>query len=392
MSRKECFSSSCNQTEISKSIEFETKGVPVQKLEINPENFRINFLKSIKNKDFSRCNITDIRSDLADDFFKIYSTYRDDKSSAIQLFNDFELIKDNFIRLLPENIDDISNPNKQLYKRQPALIETIEGTLIRLDKLETIKNIFENHVKSIIIGGSMSYGQFYNIRENLDSTGSSDIDLIFIVDKNQLSQDWSFIKEIDFLEKEDKDIFLNRKDKFLSFYKHGTADILSKKFNLKDFDFEISIHFFPENVFSNMINENLLRDLSLNEDHVCLLHDYKDNHFPHKQCCQKSFSGKTYEFVVPTEEIVDDGNITTLPGYIISNQEFYPGIYQNLISPMFSVYLDSGDITDKTSLFKQMMLGRLLEERKINKNINFQSSHVRQDYFSISLINSLNKY
>ena len=141
-----------------------------------------------------------------------------------------------------------------------------------------------------------------------------------------------------------------------------------------------------------MVNENLLRDLSLNKDHVCLLRDYKDNHFSHKRCCQKSFSDKTYEFIVPPEEIVDDGNITTLPGYIISNQEFYPGIYQNLISPMFSVYLDNDDINNKVNLFKQVILDRLLKEKETNKEDNFQSSHVRQDYFSSSLTNSLNKY
>jgi len=318
MSGKEYFSSSHNQTEISKIREFETKSVPVKKLEINPENFRINFLENIKDKDFSRHTIPDIRSDLADDFSKIYSTYRSNQLSAIQLLNDFELIKDDLISLLPENVNDMSNSNKKLYKRQPGLVETIEGTLIRLDKLETIGSIFKNHVKGIIVGGSMSYGPFYNIREKLDSTGSSDIDLIFIIDENQLNQDWSFIKEIDFLKKEDKDIFLKRKNKFLSFYKNGTADILSKKFNLKDFDFEISIHFFPENIFSSMVNENLLRDLSLNKDNVCLLRDYKDNLFPYKRCCQKSFSDKTYEFIVPPEEIVDDGNITTLPGYMSS--------------------------------------------------------------------------
>ncbi|MDD3002577.1 MAG: hypothetical protein PHD49_02875 [Candidatus Shapirobacteria bacterium] len=196
MSGKEYLSSSYNQTEISYIGEFETRNVPVKKIEINPENFRNDFLKSISEKNFSNCDIPNIRSDLANDFLNIYSTYRDKQSSAIQLLNDFELIKDDFIHLLPENIDNTSDPNKQLYKRQPTLVETIEGTLIRFDKLEKIKSVFKNNVRSIIGGGSMSYGPFYNIRENLDSTGSSDIDLIFIVDENQLSRDWSFIEKI----------------------------------------------------------------------------------------------------------------------------------------------------------------------------------------------------
>jgi len=59
---------------------------------------------------------------------------------------------------------------------------------------------------------------------------------------------------------------------------------------------------------------------------------------------------------------------------------------------MFSVYLDNDDINNKVNLFKQVILDRLLKEKETNKEDNFQSSHVRQDYFSSSLTNSLNKY
>lgn len=187
---------------------------------------------------------------------------------------------------------------------------------------------------------------------------------------------------------------MERKKIFESLYNNGVADILSKKFNLNDFDFEISIHIFTETIFSNMVNENLLTDLTLNEDKVCTLYDYKDNHFPYQKCCQKSFTNNTHEYTVPIEKTVDGGNITILPSYIISNEEFYPGIYLNLISPMFSTYLDNdqGKIISKVDLFKKIMIDRLSKERVKDINSKFQFSHIRQEYFSPSLTNLLDKY
>jgi len=141
-----------------------------------------------------------------------------------------------------------------------------------------------------------------------------------------------------------------------------------------------------------MIGEQFSADLFQNDGVIQILRDYKDNHFPHIQCNQSSFSGKTYPFVVPNETTVDFGRVTSLPGYIIHDSEFFPGIYQNLISPMFSVYLDNSDLIIHVDKFKSAMLDKLDYERQTNQGCKFRLFHVRSGYFSPSLNRKLDQY
>lgn len=370
------------------------KKVDFDCLNITPKNFKNNYLKRVEKINFYSTNSEDIRSNLACDFSRIYRIYRANHKLAHHLLKDFKSIEEEFVNLIPKNVDYVSNLSNNTHKRQPTIREAIKGTLVRLDKLEKIEASVKNQVKSIIVGGSMSYGQFYNIRENLDRTSGSDIDLIFILDNKQTTKGIDLFKDIGFIENKEKDILTERMVKFSTLYKNGLADVLSKKFFLKDFDFEISLHIFPDTVFTKMIHSNLLKDLVMNKNINYLLRDYKDNVFPYKKCRQKSFSNKTYEFIVAVEKLSSDDNITTLPGYIIYEKELFTGIYQNLISPMFSVYLDNtgGEIIKEISQFKEIMIDRLHKEQLINKDDKFRFSHVRQTYFSPSVINLLSKY
>lgn len=387
MSGKECFSDGYIK-DTNYVDQLITRSILPKKSEINSKNF----LKNIETISSDYDDNLLVRSKIAEFLLDIY---KNSGKPAIELLNDFELIKDSFSKTLPKDINNIQNlDNSYTNKRLPGVEETIEATLTRFSRLEKIEDIFKNHVKGIIVGGSMSYGPFYNIRENLDSTGSSDIDLIFVVNDDQLNSRWDFILDIPFFKEEDKEIFIEREKIFLLFRKEKIADIFSKKFFLKDFDFEISMHIFPENIFLDMVDDKLSNDLSLNKDQCYLLRDYKDNHFPHKYCSQKSFSDRIYQFPVPKEINVNNGNITTLLGYAINDGEFYPGIYQNLISPVFSVFLDNNqtELTKKVISFKENMINRLNKERFENYNKKFQFSHVRHNFFSPSLTNSLNKY
>jgi len=149
--------------------------------------------------------------------------------------------------LLPSDIDVQSNGDSA--KRHPKLVESIEATLVRFSKLEELKKSFGGRIEGIILGGSMSYGPFYNVRENLDRTGGSDIDLILVASLEQLSKFWDFIEEIKFFSESDKEMFLRRQKHFLQLYDQKIADIFSKKFSSTDLDLEISMHIFPKDVF-----------------------------------------------------------------------------------------------------------------------------------------------
>lgn len=65
----------------------------------------------------------------------------------------------------------------------PELPGAIEATLERLEKLEKVQTAwFKSGASAISIGGSMSYGPFYNIKKNTPDKGGSDIDVVVVVD------------------------------------------------------------------------------------------------------------------------------------------------------------------------------------------------------------------
>lgn len=275
----------------------------------------------------------------------------------------------------------------ELGKRKPSFIESVNGTLERFYIIEKLKDILKDLADSVIVGGSMSYGPFFNIRKLLDETGSSDVDLIVILDEDKLDDSlWDKLQKSDVVSDAEKKIFFERIGTFQDLFRKGEADIFSQKFHAQDTDFDLSIHFFTPSVFDKMVGKDFEDDLSTNKDTVSLLRDYKANEFPYQVCAQQNFLGEQYEYKVPTQQRVDGGVIMELPAYIIQNQHFYPGIYQNLISPCFSVSYDrTGDTTKKVIKFSTVMEKRLKEEHGEQPLAKLLKSHIRHKIFSPEL-------
>lgn len=70
----------------------------------------------------------------------------------------------------------------------PPLADTVEATIERLEKIEKIEKAwFKSGASAISVGGSMSYGPFYNIKKNQFGKSGSDIDVVVVVDRpNQI--------------------------------------------------------------------------------------------------------------------------------------------------------------------------------------------------------------
>lgn len=101
--------------------------------------------------------------------------------------------------------------------------------------------------------------------------------------------------------------------------------------------------------------------------------------------------GEKYEYNVPPQRQVDGGVITELPAYIIQKQRFYPGIYQNLISPCFSVSYDrTGNTTKRVTKFMDTMEKRLQEELGGQPKAKLLKSHIRHKIFSPELFKNIN--
>lgn len=274
-----------------------------------------------------------------------------------------------------------------LGKRKPSFIESVGGTLERFYKIEELENLLKDLADGIIVGGSMSYGPFFNIRKSLDETGSSDIDLIIILDEDKFDIPlWKKLRNSDIISEEEKNIFLERIGKFRDLFKKEELDVFSQKFSIRSTDFDVSIHFFTPSVFDKMVGKYFEDDLSTDKDKVAILRDYRAKEFPHKACAQQNFLGEQYEYRVPPQRQVSGGVITELPAYIIQNQHFYPGIYQNLISPCFSVSYDrTGNTTKRVVKFRDTMEKRLRKEMSEQPNAKLLKSHIRHKIFSPEL-------
>lgn len=283
-----------------------------------------------------------------------------------------------------------NNTGEELGKRKPSFVESIDGTIERYYKIEELKAILDGLADSVIVGGSMSYGPFFNVRKSLDKTGSSDIDAIITLDEDKLNSSmWDKLRNSDIFDEDEKNVFLDRIDKFREMYKNGEVDVLSQKFHASNTDFDISIHFFTPKVFDRLIGEEFKENLQANENKIPILRDYKAKEFPYEILEPQNFIEDKYVYNVPLQQKVDGGVVTELPAYIINDNHFHPGIYQNLVSPRFAVSYDkSGDVTKQVEDFHSEMDKRLKAEWGDNPEAKLLKSHIRNKIFSPILFKS----
>lgn len=265
-------------------------------------------------------------------------------------------------------------------KRQPSFIESMELTIDHLKFVERLPETFGSAVDAMIVGGSLNYGPFFNIRANIDASGSSDIDVLFITGSGFTNPEvWSSFIESELFDTQDKNIFLERK-RIFERLRFSEADVFSHKFLAPGQDFVISAHFFSPELFERMNGGELKEHLSSRADAVIAMRDYKPKKFEYSECAQRTFDGSIYTYRVPPQEAVEGGYIARLPAYIISNSSFFPGLYQNLISPEFSVFYDgSGKTTGVVREFQQIVLQEIEHMKERSPFAALSLSHFRRE-------------
>lgn len=117
--------------------------------------------------------------------------------------------------------------------------------------------------------------------------------------------------------------------------------------------------------------------------------DYKSEPFSHASCLQMNFDGVPCPYVVPEQKSVMNGTIAELPAYIVRDHAFYPGIYQNLISPSFFIFHDrDGTLTDDISAFKKTIKNHIRNTYgREDVETRLLRSHLRHDMFPGTLKN-----
>ncbi|QQS61469.1 MAG: hypothetical protein IPN70_00840 [Candidatus Moraniibacteriota bacterium] len=301
-------------------------------------------------------------------------------------------IRSNFSRQLKKIISSTSLPEflscpGQVIcgKRQPSFIEGIIPTLERLQVMERLPEVFGAGIDSIIIGGSMSYIPFFGIRENKKTKDFSDIDTLIVINNKFFKKaSWKkFINDKLFPVKE-KEKFLDRIKVFQKLNRNNIADVFSQKFSIVGKSFIVSNHFVTRSVFEKMVYTDLKKSLQTRKDMQYIMRDFRIDPFRHPCHARHTFDGQRFESVIAGQELESGGFISNMPGYIISNEKLYPGVYQTVISPAFLVFYDRiGETTKLVKEFENIIYREVKYIRKKTPSATYAKAHNRYDIFPL---------
>src|SRR3989339_130233 len=270
-------------------------------------------------------------------------------------------------------------------KRQPPFVESIGSTFDRYNVMENLGDLFNPGVRAIIIGGSMSYGAFYSVRNNEKDKDFSDIDGLVIVQDNFFDEGNKrdlFVNNKIFPESEIKQFF-DRMTFFRKLYNQGKADVLSQRFSVIGKQYTVSLHFFIDSTFKKMMYTDLKYFLDKKVDTDYLLKDFRTDLFTHPCLARHTFNGGRYESVITGYKEKEGGYISNSTGFTISNGMYFPGIFHTVIYPSFLVFYDKDQyVTDLVKGFEKLLYDQVDILRKKFPSSTYAKAHNRYDIFA----------
>jgi SAM-dependent methyltransferase len=336
-----------------------------------------------------------------------------------------------------------STPNV-VNKPQPHFTETIFATLIRCEVIATYSKYLKYLNIGCVLGGSLSYGKFFNIRQSLTVTDihqQSDIDLLLIADLDKLDEElqkhnWDEIAEVTQQHKAKGNtevldtplaLILGLKPliELASKIVHDEGldnknIVLSKKFKL-NLKFNIGKLFYPEiesfpfllsvHIISPQLYESLTNPLTIEEYKA----HYSDKYPTIVEIRIDSeirdvMVYGTMEGIVVPESIAKVGKeykeypfgytkakviLCRIPPYFYWEDRYVSGTYQNLIIPAFEVICDNVEKTIGLGItrFKHFLLQEGLREKAqfLDSTILLSKLHPRHPIFLQSIADSLDQ-
>lgn len=283
-------------------------------------------------------------------------------------------------------------------RRRPKPFETSIETCRRLMDLNRVRDALAHLPTGGILGGSASYGRFFNVSGA--TTGKpSDTDLLIVLPSyDHLPEIPASLRTVEGVDSESLAYLQERIRLFPSIRKLHDNCILSHKLKMRweqsDPYLEryqipgyylLSLHIVSWEDFAFII----LKDITIlqpNRDGAFVreIFDYRDTR-PMRFDNQRSFSG--IDSTVSLEaEPVEGGHISRIHVCHIHEDRFYPGLHQNLILPQFELRWESASRRLYLSIlgFRWKILERLREERKL-RPFELQKvslSHTRSAVFS----------
>lgn len=268
-------------------------------------------------------------------------------------------------------------------KSQPSFFSAFTPTLDRYQIMELLPEAFQNNVDSIIIGGSMSYSPFFGIRENKKARDFSDIDGLVVINDNFFKKNsWDLFLKNDIFPLVEKKQFISRIKIFKSLLKRGKVDVFSQRFSVCGKLFTVSLHFVTKSVFEKMVHSDLKNSLKERNDLCYTMRDFRVDPFFHPCHARHTFDGRRVETVIDGYDLPSGGFIAMMPGYIVSDGNLYPGVYQTVISTAFLVFYDkTGETKKLVRGFKNILYKETKRAKEHFILSSYSRAHNRYDIF-----------
>lgn len=254
----------------------------------------------------------------------------------------------------------------------PPIIDSIEATLERLGRLEKLVTAWiQLGATAISLGGSMSYGPFYNIRKQLVDKKGSDIDLLLIFDNPEDISQQELYQGLLRISVDSSEIH-KLAAAWGDCWGKGIYDIFSNKVKARSSSesYEISFHVFRGESYNWLINPLTPKD--------CLLRAYRTRPFNHSPI-QFNLKGGEFPLIVNNKTNGNGGFIMEMPAWPRDDDGvFSPNLYHNMILPNADIFLNPDNSTRIKIDVNRFLdyVYRHLETRDV------AFTHIRRDFIS----------
>ncbi len=282
-------------------------------------------------------------------------------------------------------------------RRRPKPFESSIETSRRLIDLNHVRDALSSLPTGGILGGSLSYGRFFNVAGAITAK-PSDTDLLLVIpDYNTLNQIPIALRSAEGVDLESLEQLAERVDRFHKIRQSLHPCILSHKLKFwEDRDphldqyglsgqYVLSIHAFSRSDFEYLIlKDQPVLKADASGPFVRDLNDYRDSE-PTRRDNLRAYSGLDYSMELDFTK-AELGYMNRVRVCRIEDERYCPGLHQNIILPQFEIRWQSHSSRLYLPLlgFRWKMLERLSEERRLRpfEIQNLALSHTRYAVFS----------
>lgn len=281
-------------------------------------------------------------------------------------------------------------------RRAPTVYETaVESTRRRRDAYLIARALRQEGI-AVILGGSVCYGPYYNVRGFRNGFSPSDLDVIVVVpDSGTLRDAGDLLSKVPGIAPPDLSLLMRRAKIFAGRYDNGST-VFSHRMNIWDRmvdpilprtagspEYPLSLHFLTDSVLSYLLVESATRLVKDVAGGIRTVWDYRNTQ-PGSEENLRSFAGQSRRRQVSTR-LADLGYLSRPTGYAINEFDaYFPGTLQTLLFSTSELCWDGCDLRPRLLAFSGKIRERLRYERAGQSHTVLRPTlaHVRGNVFA----------